>query len=192
VTIVFRQGENPFSSYTGIQDTYIGNAAPGDATTVFGGSDLIALRADNLRRGLVQIDVSLIPLTATVLMANLSLYVDSQTSLPLTVTVHNVLRPWAESDATWLQAANGSPWAAPGASATSDTNAQPAAIQTLQTTTWYDFDLRSLVAAWVANPVSNRGVLLAGPGSGSGQYFLRSSDYADLQFRPKLVVTYIP
>ncbi len=195
LTIVFRQGASPLPSFAGVQDTYISNYNAGDATIKFGGSDVMAVRADNRRVGLLQVDVSLIPPTATILTANLSFFVDgqTQTSLPLTVTVHAMLRSWIADQATWNQAAAGSLWAGQGASAATDRNPQPAAQQTLRPAdTGCDFDLRSLVALWVANPAANRGILLAGPGSGGAEYILRSSEYANPSFRPKLVVTYVP
>lgn len=104
-----------------------------------------------------------------------------------------MLRAWVGSEATWLLAAAGSPWAGAGASAASDRSGQAAATQTLsQAETWADFDLRDLVQTWVSAPAGNRGVLLAAHDSGSVEYLLRSSEYSNPSDRPKLVVTYLP
>jgi hypothetical protein len=195
LTIVFRQGTSPFPLYGGVQDTYLSDSEAGDATTNFADRDLIALRPSNHRVGLVRFDVSAIPPTATVLMANLSIYVDSQTpgAGPMTVSVHEMARAWVGSQTTWLQAAAGLPWAAAGAKADSDRNPQPAASFTLsQAGAWADADVRGLVQSWVAGPAANKGVLLAAPGNGVGEYRLRSSEYPDTSFRPKLVVSYAP
>lgn len=194
-TMVFRQGVSPTGSYAGVSDTYLSDYAAGDTTTVFGESTALLVRAGGRRVALLRFDIAAIPPSATVLAASLSLYADQQMegSLPLPVTAHTVLRPWSASEATWLLAADGAPWAGGGASAPADRSAQPGALLTLaQAGAWYDIDVRDMVQAWVSSPAANFGLLLAGQGVGALEYALRSSDDPDTSLRPKLIVSYTP
>jgi len=144
----------------------------------------------------MRFDVSSIPVTARVVRASLSLYVDSQTNAnPLLVSAYRLLRAWSVTQATWLLASVGTPWAFPGANAIgTDREGTPISTQTLtRENAWYELDLEPLVQSWVANPAANYGFVLIGSGSAQVEYHLRSSDYYSApEFRPKLVVSYVP
>jgi hypothetical protein len=54
---------------------------------------------------------------------------------------------------------------------------------------WYEWDITSVVQRWVANPVSNRGLLLTGSDVSQEVRFY-SSEWPSLQQRPKLTLEY--
>ncbi len=197
IAVVFRQGISPSPGYDGVWDTHISNYDPGDATTNFATNTTLWLRSTGHRVALMRFDISSIPVTATILQASLSLYVDSQTnSNPLAVSAYRLLRSWSLTQTTWLLASAGTPWGFPGANAIgTDREDTPTGTQTLtQAHVWYELNLKPLVQSWVANPGGNHGFVLIGSSSGGQvEYHLRSSDYYSApEFRPKLVVTYIP
>jgi hypothetical protein len=110
----------------------------------------------------------------------------------MTVSAHQLLRAWTESEATWSSARNAVPWQTPGAQGPADSVSTPADTQTMLTSnTWVSFDLTELVTQWVLNPASNYGVLLKGPGMGSMYFKMPASEYTtSTDTRPKLQVDF--
>ena len=185
----FQEGE---LGYTGVEDTYIDQWDPGG--TIKRGYDAkVAVRQGGVFKTLIRFDLSSLPADATIQEAKLGLYAYGRSnSGALDVTVRPVLRSWAEGQATWNLAATGVPWAQPGCSEPDVDVGDPAATRLINTiNTWHEWDITALVQNWVANPASNRGVLLQGAGSTSVEYLFASSDYWwDLAISPRLIVRY--
>ena len=98
---------------------------------------------------------------------------------------------WTEDEVTWLQAATGMPWDAAGA--TGD-HGDAVGWAWIDAPGWVEFDLdpTELLAGWLADPVSNHGLLLRGEGSGNREvaYWFFSREYVNAGVQPQLVVGY--
>ncbi|MBC7234666.1 MAG: DNRLRE domain-containing protein [Chloroflexi bacterium] len=187
-TIVLQEGN---LGYSGTQDTYISQWQP---TTNYGGNVTMTVRQGHVRSSLIRFDLSGLPAGATIQSATLSLYAVSRSNAGnLTVDLYEVLRAWTEGQATWELARTGRPWAQAGCS-------QPVADLAVSATssqfvndinTWFQWDVTSLVQAWVANPAANQGMILKGDGPTSVEYSFATSDYWwNQQYAPKLTIRY--
>ncbi len=200
----FQREAYPSSSYTGAEDTYIYRQEPN--TTHHGGSYLWlrpreAQYGDNHleKEGLLRFELEpYIPSDALIGPSILSLYVYSATnSNTADLNVFAMNQAWIPSQATWMQAYSGVPWDEPGASGPDDRAQEPAATIRLPScpipspcNEWVDLDVTSLVQDWVADPGSNRGLLLKLTNqSGSVEYVIDSSYFwLTTTTRPKLTI----
>ncbi len=185
--VVFQQG---VGDYDGMTDTYINAWAP---AVNYGSSGILYLRSNDIIAALLHFDLTSIPQDATVQEATLSLYVNyrSNTNL-LAARVYGVLRPWVVSETTWLSATQDIAWAVPGANGIgSDRSGLPVdGLGFDSVNQWYTVTVSSLVQTWVADPATNRGLIIKADPGDSVQYTLLSSNHANPAYRPFLVVTY--
>ena len=154
---------------------------------------LVIVRSGNIRSALFRFDLSSLPATADVQSATLRLHVSERSnSLSLPIEVYRLRRAWDCASATWNQAGAAQPWGRPGADDTSlDRDALPTSRVTLsQVNVWISLDATELVRRWVAEPAQNHGLLIKGGGESSTEYRFTSSNYANENLRPQLVVTY--
>ena len=150
--------------YSGTSDTYILAWSP---SANYGNQANLRVKNDSVYSSLLRFDLSSIPTGAEIYRATLSLYAYNRDSAqPFELRAYALLRPWAPLEATWERASYELPWGVPGANdTTTDREADPIASVTVSAlNTWYDFDITALVKRWVAQPFSNRGVLLKGLG----------------------------
>jgi hypothetical protein len=191
VTLIFQEFVSPEPSYTGVAETYISlyepNATQGGSTTL-----KVHSAVDGRERTLIKFDISRIPTTATVTEATLYLFAwyRNQT-FAVDAKAYQVLRRWNEDDATWNAATASTFWGQPGCSAPgSDYDPTSTAMATLNyTNRYYSWDLTDMAQEWVANPISNEGVVIVGEGP-AAQYQLRASEIPADNQRPYLVLTY--
>ncbi|MFH1086278.1 MAG: DNRLRE domain-containing protein, partial [Chloroflexota bacterium] len=138
--------------------------------------------------------VSVLPPGTTIHSAKLMLYPISRSNEGgVTVSAFQVLRPWAEMQATWNQARAGQAWGLPGCSQAATDLAATASAATLVSAinVWNEWDLTGLVQGWVNTPASNRGVVLKGSGLTAVEYSYATSEYWwALNLSPKLVLRY--
>lgn len=185
---VFQRGLN---GYQGVRDTSLDQWNPG---VVYGQDTSLWIRGDGAREILIAFDLAGIPSYATIQQATLSMWIlyGYPTGQSLSVSAHQLLRDWKESEATWNKATSSVSWEVSGARGQTDSVSTPTDSKILlNSNTWVSFDLTSLVAQWVANPASNHGVLLKGPGVGSMYFKIPASEYTmPADARPKLQVNF--
>lgn len=188
VTVTLRQG---VGGYQGASDALIDAWSP---TRNYGLDLSIDVRSGDVRSTLFRFDLSQIPDKAYVQSATLELYSRGRSnSLPLQLDIYRLKRAWNPRQTTWQQASAGQPWGQAGANCpTADREAVPATRALVsEIDTWVMLNLTDLVQGWVADPNSNAGMLIKGGGNVSVQYHFWSSEYANDNFRPRLVVTYM-
>ena len=191
-------GSGTIATLAPTQDTFVG----GDSTAVYGSNVSLFLGFGSREwRPLMQFDISSIPAGSTILSATLRLHNwddGSGTAGPLTVKAHRVTEAWTakwgNKGANWYdrvkQGGGALPWATAGVSydvawsadATFDSTAAPQ---------WVDWNISPLVQEWVDTIKPNYGVVLV-PVAGSAWANARSSDFADSNVHPQLVVEYTP
>jgi len=189
---IFQKGVSPDPSYQGVYDTYLSGWQP---TTAFGTAQELQVHNPGVKRPLIRFDLSGIPTGSTATRATLYLFTNyyQQTTNDLLVTLHEVLRPWSELEATWERASSSTPWGREGADDTTSDRAEAfVASGTIKATyTWYSFDITPLVNKWLGSPQSNYGLIILSSGNTQEFRFL-SSDSVDISRRPKLEVYWIP
>jgi len=189
----FQQGISPIG-YDGVSDTYIDNWDP---RANHGTEWRLNLRSGDVEAGLIRFDLSILPPGCHVDRAELSVYVESRTNVAnLPVTVHRVLRPWVDTEASWERAAAGDDWGTAGCNSTvSDRLSTSDDAQELgskgTSEWWYDFDVTGMTRYWVEHPDENHGLILKAGAATSVEYRLVSSDrVTDSVWRPRLAVYY--
>lgn len=191
VTVSFQNGVAPTAAYAGTIDTSLKQAS---ATTNFGSQTTLYADGDDGSgvdlSALVSWSLSGIPAGSVVQAASVSFRATNGTAN--TYNIYGVLRPWAESEATWQNATSSTPWATPGAMGTTD---RGAVVGTITGSTGYKtITLNSagisLVQSWVDGG-TNAGIIIASSSNTDG-INLASSEHGTLAYRPKLTITYAP
>jgi len=137
----------------------------------------------------------LLPTEAHIVRAELKLCQVASASHDLRAEVHELLRPWDEQTATWLQPAAGQTWAEPGAQK-AGTDYAGLTIDTQHIVAekqCYTFDITPLAQAWVSDPGRNHGLILlaqSGDDQANVQATFASNEYADPTLRPQLTISY--
>jgi hypothetical protein len=145
---------------------------------------------------LLRFDLALLPAETHLVQASLRLYlVETERPRDIRGAIHGLLRSWNEATATWLGPAAGQTWAEPGAQGIGADHLSWATDRQVITVAsrWYTFDVTQLVETWVADPASNRGlIVLAEPGDSQTNFEVHfaSREYTDRALRPQLTVTY--
>jgi hypothetical protein len=181
--------QNVAGGYDGTSDTYVSLWTPGGN---FGEAEELAVRAQGVMRALLRFDLSSLPPNALLYEARLQVYIGSRSNdNPLTVRVYEMLRPWAEGEATWWVAASGQNWAEPGAVGNGDRSAVALAeLAANGRQEWISLDLTALAQQWVDQEGSNHGIQLEGGDDRSVEIKLPSSENDSQTLRPRLLVTY--
>jgi len=190
-TVVFKKWVSPDAYYAGAADTYIDLYHP---AANYGGSGTMKLNSgvNGRERLLVKFDISSIPSSATVAEATLHLFTWYRNqSYSITAYAYKVKRHWNEHEATWQMATSTDFWSVSGCGdPVYDYDATSVSTATLKyTNQYYSWDITQMAQDWVADPLSNEGVLLIAEGP-STQYQFRTSDIIAEDVRPYLVVTY--
>lgn len=192
ITILFKERVSPGIYYLGVADTYISLYEP---TTNFGDYSTMRIHpvSSGRERGLIKFDISIIPSSAVVLQATLYLYAWYWSySFPIDVCAYRVMKHWNEREATWERATATESWHTPGCNNSGyDYDPTSAVCTTVSNNRqYYAWDVTQWAQLWVANPLSNEGVLLVGNGL-SVQYQFRTSEIEATDLRPYFVVTYL-
>ena len=192
VFLVFQQGLYPVETYGGVSDTFLSSYRP---DMPWGSDDgfRISGRGSGTERALIRFDLQgYVPSNAQVLSARLSLFAWSRRTLYGMVTsAFEVTRVWDVSVATWNRASPDGLWGIPGCDEVSgDRQGDPVSSRFIYfTNQFYEWDVTSVVQRWVADPATNKGLLLIGYDVDQEVRF-RSSEWRVPQQRPKLTVAY--
>jgi hypothetical protein len=135
-------------------------------------------------------DVSEIPAGSTVTDASITLRLLDEGNQPY--GIYELLRTWSGTEVTWNVARTGQNWATPGANGATDRGVQLGSVSGGGGTTLtvpLNTAGRARVQAWINDPSSNAGVIIANTTNVEGIDFA-SSQNGTPSFRPKLTVTY--
>jgi len=216
-TLVFQYGQN---GYIGTSDTYVSTHnwdTPPQHTVNYGQNQYVVLSRNAGDNPIVKFDLSSIPSNSLILEATLELYNTTDASgFERRVRVYEVLTDWDEGnqvespiDASGKRGATGDmafdffpgegtdvAWTAQGMGEGSDYESLEEDHTDVTDSGWYQWDLTQMVTAWVRLERPNYGcVLRDGTGYVAGNPDWRnfcSSQYADPNLRPRLVVRYNP
>ena len=137
-------------------------------------------------RALLQFDLSGLPPTATVLSANLEIYLNSHSSTDV-VEAHRLLGNWTEGGVTWNDREPLAPWATPGGDYDSDIAASFIADGIGPKT----MDITDLAKAWADGSIPNYGLILLSPPAAGGSENRYHSGNQSNSLAPKMVMTYV-
>lgn len=190
VTVSFRNGALPTSGYAGTEDGTIRQAAP---TTSYGSATTCEADGDDGggvdKSCLIQWDVSAIPAGSTVQSASLTVRITDSSSN--TYNLYALARSWVESELTWQNASNASPWETAGAQGASDRGPVVGSITGSGTkTVQLNTAGIAMVQSWVDGG-TNAGFIIASPTNTNG-LDIASSERSNVSQRPQLNVTYLP
>jgi len=187
-TVVLQRGLN---GYAGVTDTFLDRYLQ---TAVRGAMSPLYLDSANytplIRFGIFQPEGGPVPTGATIQSASLQLYKQYYDD---TVRLNPLLKPWVESQATWLLSQTGVPWTTAGAArAGSDYGSSADAVVSVPFNPgWVAFDVTARVQQWANNGSSNFGWRLGSTVSPVNAKTFNSSEYTtDASLRPKLTVVY--
>jgi hypothetical protein len=198
LAIAFQDGLSPSPAYAGTRDT---NLCEPRSTTALGDQEELVVHS-NRQRGrsaptLLAWDLSAFPAGATVVSATVTLVVVSpmgaECGEPLW-TLHELRRPWAETEATWMLSAAGKPWQAPGARGEGDRGtvalgaAVPPAVAGPCVIPLHAAGL-ALLQTWIQKPATNRGLIVVDDRSRGGITAASRESKTPSQ-RPRLTIQY--
>lgn len=185
-----------------------GAVSNGAGSAMFAGRN--AQSSNSRRRAVIRFDIAAaLPVGATITGATLRLYQDSANNELRDVSMHRVLEAWGEGtssggsgggsgaastagDATWIHSFfPGTAWSTAGGAYSGASSA----VASIGGTGYWEWSSAGLVAdvqSFLANPALNYGWLLRGDEAvaSSAKRFLTRE--AAVEFRPMLVVTYVP
>ena len=185
--VYYRQGQN---GYQGVVDTTLNQW---NEQGNFSRSEHLISRSTHSQRALIRFDEIELPAGVQLDRAILQVYTLSKTnSSTFYVRAFDMITPW-DGSANWNQATSSTSWVAPGLKAGEDF-AIPYLdfqFQYNRTGQWVELDVTEAARRWLSNPSSNRGLLLdiCAPADVGVQF--ASSDYGDINYRPRLVLEYL-
>jgi len=147
-------------------------------------------------RTLIKFDLSVIPASAKIASATLSLYCyQDNCSTARTHRVYRLLRAWTELGSTWNKYDGANNWATAGGFGAADCEQNDIGTRDFGVNDAInEFKNYPLTAAKVQEMVSgaftNNGFLIKADGELDDAYYFRSSDYGTAADRPKLTVEY--
>jgi hypothetical protein len=172
-----------------VRDTFI-NGIENKKNTNWGAEPILAV--GDVYKTLFYLDTSLFPACAETVQATWILFRDptlpcgESCSSSNALNVHLLDKEWTELFATWTRATNTLAWTGEGAS--SDTlSSDSYAMQWDDTYSYLFADITPLVNMWQQGSLENKGFLVVPNGSFSVQ--MCSTEYPDILFKPRLVLT---
>ncbi len=179
-----------WDGYAGARDTYVTAHEP---EVAHGPTDRLLLAYDTRRKALLKFDLSPVPDGVLIKAAKLAVELIETQSSGINVSVHEMLRPWDDGEATWIQASLAERWFAEGLGEGSDyATTTEYTVQNVRMAAPYHFNLKPIVERWLAAPGSNHGLVLVGNGLYTSASFpLASGEYNQADKRPVLEVWYM-
>lgn len=192
-----------------VQEGRYGDGSTDDASisywqpqTPLGGDNSLVLQWRNApndrsdtQRALLRFDLDDLPTMTRVREAQLFFYVPPVVEAELVqLRGWRLLRPWNESEATWLSPVSGAWWGLPGADRIGmDRASEPNLTTTfVQSDGWVGVDVTDLVQFQVAHPEENYGALLAiaSLSANDAAYSIFSAQNGQTNLRPLLRLVY--
>ena len=196
-----------------ISDTTLDGYTDARKEMNFGGAGSLNIWSNSVRKILLKSDLSQIPADAVIEKAELKFYcyLLGWPSSDPTLEAYRVTRDWEEGEGTWGEAKSGvtwyeydyydhdftetNNWNIPGGDIDTFTDfgygiGGLVAETVMQENSWITFDISGIVQEWVSGEMENFGVLIQGIQKNCNDARLYSSEYADEEMRPVLVVTY--
>jgi hypothetical protein len=161
------------------KDAFVYSGTPdstNDVTNITIGRD-----SSGLNRGLIQFDLSTIPVSSVITNATITFYVpNSFDGVARTVNIHRITNTWTENTVTW----NTQP--------TFDATIAGTILVTTTGQTPITTDLSTLFSGWVNSSYTNYGLLMKMNDESTANTYKQfsSSDHATVGNRPSLSVTY--
>jgi hypothetical protein len=184
----FQDGQLPGSGYAGTRDTMLEGGSPG---TKNGGDASLSVEEEEALVALLAWDVAGIPTTAVIDAVSVTLEVSDRSSQSF--NFYAARRAWSEAQATWKESAAGSAWQSGGAHGANDRGSAVLGSFSAANTGAVTIPLNAagvaVVQGWVAQPATNLGFVLDGPGTDNRLEF-RASEYGTKSKRPRLTVTW--
>jgi hypothetical protein len=192
ISVSLQQHVSPSPAYSGVRDTYVYQYSP--AENYVNSSEMMINYGRSLR-GLLKFNLGTIPPEADIKKAYLTLYLNNVSGGgSIHVGLYRLLSHWVDEEATWNLASVGQPWAMAGAqSAGNDYDPIPIDEDTAYPNALCSFNLKPVVKDWLTGSAVNEGVLILGPGIGSGstRYRFDSSEAGAPSRRPRLDIWYM-
>lgn len=186
--------QNRAGIYNGCVDTFLDRDNPSTNYGNDGSLKIKTFQQYGYKRPIIRFDVSSIPSGSRVLSAILELRATDYTSADegMYVSVYGLKQSWEELEATWDNRATRAYWATGGADNLQvDRDELPSDTQVVEETEiGYEWNVQSLVQAWVNGTRPNYGMILISEGLTVEKRFW-SSEYSIEEWRPLLYVQYV-
>jgi hypothetical protein len=189
VRLLLQQG---IEGYAGTSDTWLLNSGSPDALPQPRGGGL-SIKGGELKSVLVRFELQgKLPPNAEILAAELVFYVENAGPQSLQVGTFRVLRPWAESAATWYYATSSIRWATPGCNAVGSDRVGTAddTLTLMHRAVYRGLNVTDSVRYWLQHPDQNYGWLVKGVGDSNPEYGFASSRNIVPERRPALRIDY--
>ena len=181
------------ASFYGVYDTYIYHYEAEEANHAADGELIINYGRSSV--AMLKFDLTNIPPQAVIKKAHLTLHLNNDPPQGIDVSIYRLLPHWVDTQTTWTQATDGTPWAVAGAKGQgTDYDPQPIVVEPdVDASGPYILNLKNTVQDWVRGTKPNQGLLLAGPdvGSGANLYRFASSESGEVAKRPMLEIIYV-
>ncbi len=169
-------------------DTYLrggSNTNYGTGTTFRVGKTVVGVEF----RGLIQMDVSSISSTDTVIDSKLQLYLSNPGENNMTIKAYRISSPWIETEAGWNNASLTELWNSVGGDYLEELDS----VEFSNESGYYNFTITSATSGWVNGSYNNYGVLLLSESAADGDiHELSYSDESISEQRPKIIVNHVP
>lgn len=169
-------------------DSYLDEDKTGD-NKGDAGDMRIKTQVDKDRRSVVWFDISPLPAGVTVNSATMSLYVEAEKNLPVTVSAFPLTESWVEYEVTWLDRDKNAnlPWSTPGGTFTMTALDS---VSIVEKNLFYDWDVTTAAAEWVSGTATNNGFILTAPTGGNSEVKFSTIDDGSSARHPRLEICY--
>jgi hypothetical protein len=143
-------------------------------------------------RSLVEFNLSSLPSTVEISIANLTLIATKHVSSDVVCNAHRLTNSWLESEVTYNNRTDSLSWDTAGGDFDSNIEDTDTQQDGEGTGTPLYFNITNLVRGWVNGTYSNYGLIVEADTSNDYTAFYTSDYTTDTSLRPKLVINYTP
>lgn len=174
------------TDYPCAADTFLASDIP---ATNFDVQTSALVDGDTPRVALFRFDLSALPAQASIISADLHIWTDNDSGQ--TCTFYPALESWDETTTTWNVRTTGTPWATAGARPPSRSTTAAGSVLPTSANTEYTVSISpAAVAAWVATPATNFGLVIVTTEADGTRFSTRN--HPTPAVRPYLRVTHVP